>query len=230
MRETGGCGDGQLSGSGNLRTGYELLTGSQPDRYGRQDLASFPTKPVLYIHGTKDDNLDWPGEPGCWRGGPPVDANDCTLDEDPLYSMDYGGPLEQRDDISSVNWLLNRHQLAPDPVSDCIVLDADPGNNDSDADLSNTDKVTTHRYEYHASRSSPRPVVAQPVTWYEMQGAGHDVSTLNQVAGNSNSTDFEASLHTKTFFEDRAGMLTGPQSSTTTAATVAFACTLQAPW
>ena len=218
MRETGGCGDGQLSGSGDHRTGYELLTGGRPDQYGRHGLAIVPTKPVLYIHGTEDGNLDWSGEPGCWKGGPPVDSDDCTFDEDPLYSMDYGGPLQERDDISSVNWLLSRHALAPAPVSDCTMRDTD---------LSDTDKVTTRRYEYAASTSSSRVYLAhqQPVTWYEMQGAGHDVSTLDQVAGNSNSTDFEASLHTKTFFEDHAGMLSGPQSSTPTAA---FLCRLQA--
>jgi poly(3-hydroxybutyrate) depolymerase len=212
-RETEGCGNGELSGPGDHRTGYELLTGNRPDPYGRHGLALAPSKPVLYIHGTKDDNLDREGQPGCWKGGPPVDPADCTFDEDPMYSMDYGGPLQERDDISSINWLLSRHQLPSHSVSDCTVRDADPGN---------SDKVTTHRYEYDVSAPSSLLIQAnqQPVTWYEMQGAGHDVSTLAQAAGSSNSTDFEASLHTKAFFEEHAGMFVGPPSSDTPAALI----------
>ncbi len=101
--------------------------------------------------------------------------------------MDYDGPLEQRDDISSVNWLLDRHQLPSEPVSDCTVLDANS---------SSADNVVTHRFRYDTDAK-------QPVTWYEMQGAGHAVASL------SNSNDFEASLHTQMYFEDYAGMLEG---------------------
>ena len=195
FRETEGCGDGELTGNTDSRTGYERLTGFRPDKYGRYGniitLRSAsgvaPTKPVLYIHGTADDNLDHLGQPGCWQGRPPVAPGDCTLDQDPLYSMDYDGPLEQRDDISSVNWLLDRHQLPSEPVSDCTVLDANS---------SSADNVVTHRFRYDTD-------VKQPVTWYEMQGAGHAVASL------SNSNDFEASLHTQMYFEDYAGMLEG---------------------
>lgn len=216
FQDTEGCGDRELSGTGDHRTGYERLTGAKPDQYGRHGTAIFPTKPVLYIHGTADDNLAHTGTPGCWQGGPPVDADDCTLDADPLYSMDYGGPDEQRDDISTVNWLLDRHQLPSAVSSDCIVLDVDP---------SSTDLVTTHRYKYAADTSPSGVFIApkQPVTWYEMQGAVHNFSTLNQRAGTTNSTDFEASLHTKTFFEDHAGMLIGAQSSGTASFAFNFA-------
>jgi len=216
-----GCGDGQLTGPSDTRTGYERLKGNAPDKYGRfgsifDPLWGAPTRPVLYIHGTADDNLQHPGEPGCWLGRPPVNDDECQLDEDPLYSMDYGGEWQDRDDISTVGWLLARHQLPASPNSDCTVIDSDP---------SNSDHVVTHRFEYAAPPSLSSLVASsrgEPVTWYEMRGAGHDVSMLDQPAGASNSTDFYASLHTKAFFEDRAGMLKGPSSGSV----LAFQCTL----
>ena len=206
-----GCGDGQLPGTGDTRTGYERLTGSAPDQYGRfgsifDPLWGAPTKPVIYMHGTEDGNLQHPGEPGCWAGRPPVNDDECALDEDPLYSMDYGGEFQDRDDISTVGWLRARHQLPESPESDCLVLDANPAN---------SDQVVTHRFEYAAPPIFARAAAAARgarVTWYEMTGSGHNVSTLAQPAGASNSTDFYASLHTRMFFEDRAGMLKGPST------------------
>ena len=210
MLEHEGCGDGQLPGTGDTRTGYERLTGREPDKYGRfgsifDPLWGAPTTPVLYIHGTADGNLQHPGEPGCWAGRPPVNDDECRLEEDPLYSMDYGGDLQDRDDISSVGWLLARHQLPDTPKSDCTVIDLDP---------SDSDHVVTRRFEYAAPLPVARLAAArgEPVTWYEMRGAGHNVSTLDQPAGATNSTDFYTALHTKMFFEDRAGMLAGPPS------------------
>jgi poly(3-hydroxybutyrate) depolymerase len=209
--EREGCGDGQLPGTGDTRTGYERLTGNAPDTYGRfgsifDPLWGAPTRPVIYMHGTADDNLQHPGEPGCWAGRPPENDGECQLDEDPLYSMDYGGEMQDRDDMSSVGWLRARHQLSSTPVSDCTVLDAD---------ASNSDHVVTHRFEYAAPPPilmGLAPSIGARVTWYEMRGGGHMVSTLDQPAGAANSTDFYASLHTKSFFEDRAGMLKGPSS------------------
>ena len=144
-----------------------------------------------------------------------MNDDECRLDEDPLYSMDYGGELQDRDDISSVGWLLARHQLPDSPNSDCTVIDLDP---------SNSDHVVTHRFEYAAPPPLARlaPLRGEPVTWYKMRGAGHDVSTLDQPAGATNSTDFYASRHTEAFFEDRAGMLKGPSSGSV----LTFQCTL----
>jgi poly(3-hydroxybutyrate) depolymerase len=220
-----GCGNGQLPGAGDTRTGYERLTGNAPDQYGRVGSIlnqpwGGPTKPVLYMHGTEDGNLQHPGEPGCWPGHPPEHDDECQLDEDPLYSMDYGGEWQDRDDISSVGWLLNRHQLPDTPASDCTVIDADP---------SNSDNVVTHRFEYAAPLLSSSSQLAvwrgERVTWYEMRGAGHNVSRLNQAAGASNSTDFYASLHTKSLFEERAGMLKGSSSGSA----ITFRCTAAFP-
>lgn len=201
IRETEGCGDGELSGLTDNRTGYERLTGVEPDRYGPNGnppaMLLSPTKPVLYIHGTLDDNLIFGPTAGCWAGRPPLAANECALNEDPLFSMDYGGPLEDRDDKSSVLWLLSRHLLPNEPASVCTVLDAD---------RSNSDSVVTFRYEYR-SASAIALGSHEPVTWYEMKGADHNVSTLDQPTVGLNSTDFEASLHTQSFFETVAGML-----------------------
>jgi hypothetical protein len=224
FRESEGCGNGELQGLSDNRTGYEKLTGIMPDTYGKQPItagsysslfAFAPTKPVFYTHGTADDNLIRTGASGCWVGGPPSTPQECTLDQDPLYYMNYEGDLDildNRDDISTVNWLLNRHQLPGDSRSLCVVPDENAA--------SGTDNVVTFRHDYVAtavtgtvaigpSRSGGTFSLVQgsPLRWYEMAGGGHAVSALDQGAASTKSKDYDVAIHAMRFFEDQAGML-----------------------
>ena len=222
FREKGGCGDGQLKEGTDKRTGYEKLTGLAPDQYGYHAILSpgtlgsvgtiqtEPTKAVFFSYGTADDKLVRNGEPGCWKGRPPdpSHADECTIDEDPLYSMDYGGLLEDRDDISSVHWLLNRHQLALDSEQLCTIVDANPHDN-----------VTTrsHYYPVPSVTGSFTAAEGEPILWHEMEGAGH-------------SMDFNAALHAKSFFENHAGMFRANQPSGTELAVGASCLVSQPEW
>ncbi len=199
FRESGGCGDGQLAQLGDTRTGYEKLTGMLPDKYGYQAglaLEGVPTKAVFYAHGTIDGNLLYEGNAvGCSEKGR------CDSKEDPQYSMDPDGSLEDRDDISTVNWLTKRHQLSAQATLEKLIPDSDPGVDD---------KVTTHRYDYEYI-SDPgttfERVHGEPIRWYEMTGVGHSLSALDQNDGGGFSTDYNVSIHTQKFFEVKAKML-----------------------
>ncbi len=204
FRENGGCGDGQLVQSGDKRTGYEKLTGQQADKYGFKvgTLGSSPqitsTKAVFYAHGTADDNLIHDDIIGCW------DRGECKLPEDPLYSMDPEGSLEDRDDISTVNWLTKRHQLLNPPIKTNIRQEPHipiPGKKEFN--------VSTVKYDYKYV-SNPATGIdtghGEPIRWYEMIGADHSMSALDQ-NGERQSNDYDVSVHTHKFFEAEAGML-----------------------
>lgn len=202
VRTTGGCGDAQLPDGNDTRTGYEKLTGQKPDRYGslgfdRVDGPSHPvTRPVFYAHGTADDNLNFTGDLGC------SDRGTCELQKDPQYSMDPEGPLEDRDDISTINWLTKRHRVSSEPSARLVILDGNP--------QTNHDEVTTRRYDYKYVLDSAAKVVAihgEPIRWYEMNGAGHSLSALDRTGGDTVSKDYDVSVHTQQFFENEAGML-----------------------
>ena len=220
VKTDGGCGNGHLQDPATqqwtVQTGYELLTGAAPDRYGyNPDLPASqqvnPTKAVFYSHGTADDNLVYTGAEGCASGGLPA----CDASEDPLLSQDSGGPLQDRDDISTKNWLLARHDLLDTIPPGTILLDQDPLTADS---------VTTLRRTYRTSLGTAGVTSRRTVRWLEMCGGVHAMSTLDhdndlctnisnpppRTLCNDNlnaSKDYETALEAQRFFERYAGML-----------------------
>ena len=116
--------------------------------------------------------------------------------------MDPEGPLEDRDDISTINWLTKRHRVSSEPSARLVILDGNP--------QTNHDEVTTRRYDYKYVLDSAAKVVAihgEPIRWYEMNGAGHSLSALDRTGGDTVSKDYDVSVHTQQFFENEAGML-----------------------
>ena len=77
----------------------------------------------MYSHGTYDDNLEFTGMAGCSTAILP-----CNPQEDPVNSMDEGGPNQNRGDISTRDWLLERHDLASSFVATRQLPDEDPIN------------------------------------------------------------------------------------------------------
>ncbi len=199
VRVSDGCGDGQLPQAGDARTGYEKLTGQQPDKYGYSlssvqiggSIQRAATKAVFYVHGTADENLVHDGDIGCWERG------ECELSEDPQYSMDPEGPLEDRDDISTVHWLTRRHQLPSQATGRIIVPDVVK------------DGITTSGYDYKSVSDSAATFDSghgEPIRWYEMKGAAHGLSALDRDEEDK-SKDYDVSVHTQKFFEAEAMML-----------------------
>lgn len=192
-RERGGCGDGQISSFADRRTGYEILTGRVPDRYGRQSLSdgsnvssAFPTKAVFYTHGT-EDGLEYTGVSGCY------DRQECRPQDDPQYSMDPDGDVH-RDDKSTFKWLLRRHGLAMPKGK--VVPDEQPD--------SGQDQVRTIRF---LAQGTPTDNDAgAPVLWYRVDGGGHFMSAVDRGGGDMASKDYDVSLHTQRFFHNHAGM------------------------
>ena len=192
-RERGGCGDGQIASFADRRTGYEILTGRVPDRYGRQSLSAgssfssaFTTKAVFYAHGT-EDGLDYTGVSGCY------DRGECLPQEDPQYSMDPDGDVH-RDDKSTFKWLLRRHGLAMPQGK--VVRDERPN--------SGRDEVRTIRFLAQGTPSDKD--AGAPVLWYRMDGGGHFMSAVDRGGGDAASKDYDVSVHTQRFFENHAGM------------------------
>ena len=213
-RRDGGCGDGHVpdaTGAYTIDTGYEVLTGETPDLYGYNPaLGASPTKTVLYQHGVADDNLDRSGTPGCSTAPTP-----CDPDKDPNLSM--SGPatkLEDRDDISTVRWLLERHDRKKQDQS-TVVPDEDPANGD--------DIVTTYAHRFTRPRNTGGVTSREQITWLEMVDQVHAISALDHhndvcedlVNGGhppcndspNGSKDYDTSLANKMFFEHSAGML-----------------------
>jgi poly(3-hydroxybutyrate) depolymerase len=217
-----GCGDGRLqhpvSGLWTVKTGYEKLTGVQADRYGYNP--NLPankivnkTKAVLYSHGTYDDNLEFTDIAGCSTANPAT----CEPKEDPVNSMDEGRPNQNRDDISTTNWLLERHDLANNLVATTPLLDEDP--------INRNDNVETTQRTYLTSLGTPVAISLKAVRWMEMQGGVHALSAFDHEGDdcpdygaippsksncNTNlnaSKDYETSIKVKVFFETYAGML-----------------------
>lgn len=207
----GGCGNGRLqdpiTATWTVQTGYEQFTGRQPDRYGYSpslpaNKAVNPSKPVFYSHGTLDDNLVFTGAPNCFADGL------CDLDEDPNFSMDPGGVNQDRDDISSVDWLLDRHDLSHTSF---------PGVLPDEVPLFRDDSVVTTARTYQTSLATPVVSSRQPVRWLELVGGVHAMSAFDHEgdvcpATNCNTTpgaskDYETSLEMKEFFEAFAEML-----------------------
>jgi hypothetical protein len=221
VKTDGGCGNGRIQDPVSLQwtmmTGYEVLTGARPDRYGYN--ASLPagrqanqTKAVFYSHGSEDDNLVYTGVAGCATTNPPT----CEASEDPMLSHDFDGPHQNRDDISTKNWLLGRHDLLDTNPAGAILPDQDT--------LSNTDSVTTTRRTYTTTLGTPGVTSRHTVRWLEMAGGVHALSALDHEGDlctnltppprrtdcniNPNaSKDYETSMEVKNFFERYAGML-----------------------
>jgi predicted esterase len=219
-KRDGGCGNGRIQDPVSLQwtimTGYELLTGTRPDRYGYN--ASLPageqvnkTKAVFYSHGTYDDNLEYTGAAGCSTAIPPT----CEASEDPVMSLDFGGPNQNRDDISTKNWLLGRHDLLDTNPAGTILPDQDP--------LNNNDSVATTRRTYNTSLGTPGITSRKTVRWFEMEGGVHALSALDHEGDlcsnypppgrsdcNTNpnaSRDYETSTEVKKFFVRYGRML-----------------------
>jgi hypothetical protein len=218
-KRDGGCGNGRIQDPVSLqwtiRTGYELLTGTRPDRYGYDP--SLPagkqankTKAVFYSHGTYDDNLAYMGAAGCSTAIPPT----CEASEDPMSSLNFGGPNQHRDDISTKNWLLGRHDLLDTSPAGIILPDQDP---------TTIDNVTTTRRTYNTSLGTLGITSRKTARWLEMVGGVHALSTLDHKGDlcpnfpppgksdcNTNpntSKDYETSIEVKKFFESYGGML-----------------------
>lgn len=220
VKQEGGCGNGRiqdpLSAQWTIMTGYEQLTGRRPDRYGyNPDLPPAQqanrTQAAFYSHGTLDDNLAYTGMAGCATANPP-----CEASEDPLLSLDFGGVNQNRDDISTKNWLLARHDLLETNPVGTVLPDQEP--------LTNPDNVTTTRRTYNTPLGTAGVTSRQTVRWLEMVGGVHALSTLDHQGDlctnltppprrtdcnlNPNaSKDYETALEAKRFFERYAGML-----------------------
>ncbi|MDR4518342.1 MAG: hypothetical protein MRK00_13270 [Nitrosomonas sp.] len=191
-RRDGGCGDGKLPHANDSRTGYEKLTGTLPDQYGHRvstepgtPAQNAATKTVFYAHGTADKNLIRTGNSGCWQRG------ECDISEDPLFSMDPGGSLETRDDISTVNWLIARHQLSSKPNSSVFL---------PDSNLNDGKKVIQRSYYAEQEGRITRHQGA-PISWLERIGAEHNVPSVER------GDDYDQSVYTQRFFEIHADML-----------------------
>lgn len=221
VKSDGGCGNERIhdpvSGQWTILTGYEQLTNRRPDRYGYN--ANLPssqqanrTKAVFYSHGTLDDNLVYTGVAGCATANPPT----CEAIEDPRLSLDFGGPQQDRDDLSTKDWLLARHDLLETNPAGMVLPDQDP--------LTNADNVTTTRRTYNTAVGTAGVTSRQTVRWLEMVGGVHALSTLDHQGDlctnltppprrtecnlNPNaSKDYEMALEAKRFFERYAGML-----------------------
>lgn len=210
-KAAGGCGNGRLqdpiTGAWDVQTGYEQFTGVQPDRYGFNPLlppnkAVNPSKAVLYSHGTLDDNLLYTGVAGCSTIGA------CDPTEDPNHSMDPGGLNQNRDDISSIDWLLQRHDLTHASLPGSLA-DQVPGFRD--------DAVVTTARTYQTALATAGVSSRRPVRWLELTGGVHALSAFDHEGdvcptANCNVTagaskDYETSLEMKAFFEAFADML-----------------------
>lgn len=191
-RRSGGCGDGQLLQANDNRSGYEKLTGSLPDQYGhsvsgapntsRQNAA---TVAVFYAHGTADKNLVRTGDSGCWE------REECDISEDPLFSMDPGGALKSRDDISTINWLIARHQLSSNPNTSLFL---------PDSNLRDEKKIIQRNY-YAEQEGRITRYQGAPISWLERIGAKHNVPSVES------GGDYDQSVYTERFFEIHADML-----------------------
>ncbi len=219
-----GCGNGRIQDAGSLAwsipTGYELLTGNLPDRYGHNPalpagLQASDTKAAFYSHGTFDDNLEFAGTVGCSSGPMPT----CPPNQDPAYSMDPGGPNEDRDDISTMSWLLARHDLLDTNPAKLIVPD-------ENLDPLTDDLVVTTNRTYSKPLGSPGVTSRKRVRWLELASGIHALSALDHEGDNcpthppggglsdcnvnpNASKDYETSTKTREFFEGFGGMLTG---------------------
>jgi hypothetical protein len=179
----------------------------QPDRYGFNPFlppnrAANPSKAVLYSHGTLDPNLLYTGVAGCSTMGA------CDPTEEPNFSMDPGGSNENRDDVSSIDWLLERHDVA-DTSFPGVLPDQVPG-------FWNDAVVTTER-TYQISLATAGVSSRRPVRWLELTDGVHALSafdhegdvcpTTNCNTAAGASKDYETSLKMKEFFEGFADML-----------------------
>ena len=222
-KRDGGCGDGRLldpvSGQWTGKTGYEKLTGTQADRYGYNphlpvNKRANKTKAVLYSHGTYDDNLVFTGSAGC-----STSPATCSPGEDPDSSMDAGGPNQNRDDISTKDWLLDRHDLLDTNPAGTILPDEDP--------FTYNDLVETTERTYSTSLGTPGVTSRKTISWLEMVGGVHALSAFDHEGDECSnydpppnmppksdcnlnlnaSKDYETSTKVKEFFEAHAGML-----------------------
>lgn len=125
-------------------------------------------------------------------------------------------PFQDRDDIASVAWLLERNDLTP-RSNRAVVPDEDP--------LNGNDVVTTYARRFKKSQNTPGVTSRGTVMWFELDGHTHALSTLdhyNDMCDNltgagpgmtpcnvnpNASKDFYTSLANLAFFEQFAGLM-----------------------
>ncbi len=131
-----------------------------------------------------------------------------------MNSLDFAN--QDRDDISTKNWLLGRHDLLDTSPAGIILPDRDPN-------PCTNDNVTTTRRTYNTSLGTLGITSRKTIRWLEMVGGVHALSALDHEGDlcsndpppgrsdcNTNpnaSKDYETSIEVKKFFEKYGGML-----------------------